>query len=125
MYSKPNVSMVAAVARNMSHTANVTIYGMVCDVSDYCEIEFETIDELVIHLATGNTARHPLLLFSVDGLLRQTASELYNEGDKSPSKYRISYHSTFGETRPLQFGDHIIRNFQQNVTIKDLSLQHE
>ena len=54
MYSKPNVSMVAAVARNMSHTANVTIYGMVCDVSDYCEIEFETIDDLVIHLVNDH-----------------------------------------------------------------------
>ena len=46
--------MVAAVARNMSHTANVTIYGMVCDVSDYCEIEFETIDDLVIHLVNDH-----------------------------------------------------------------------
>ena len=41
--------MVAAVARKMS-PANVTIYGMVCTISDYCEMEFETIDDLVIHL---------------------------------------------------------------------------
>ena len=69
-------------------------------------------------LATGNTARHPLLLFSVDGLLRQTASELYNEGDKITQQVQISYHSTIGEIRPLQIGDHIIRNFQQNVPLK-------
>ena len=54
MYSKPNVSMVAAVARNMSHSANVTIYGMVCSVSDYCDVEYETIDELVVHLVNDH-----------------------------------------------------------------------
>ena len=73
---------------------------------------------LLGHLCNCEHSAASLLLFPVDGLLRQTASELYNEGDKSPSKYRISYHSTIGETRPLQSGDHIIRNFQQNVPLK-------
>ena len=45
--------MVAAVARIMSQ-ANVTIYGMVCSISDYCEMEFESIDDLVIHLVNDH-----------------------------------------------------------------------
>ena len=72
-------------------------------------------------LGNGCNCEHSaasLLLFPVDGLLRQTASELYNEGDKITQQVQISYHSTIGEIRPLQIGDHIIRNFQQNVPLK-------
>ena len=75
--------------------------------------------------ATGNRARQPLLQFSVDVLLRQPASEPYNEGDKLPSKSRFSYQPTFGEFRPLQFWWPYIRNFQQNVLLRFIPLYHE
>ena len=45
---------MVAVAEKMSQSANVTIYGMVCNVSEYCELEFETIDELVLHLVNDH-----------------------------------------------------------------------
>ena len=45
---------MVAMANSLSQSADVTIYGMVCDISDYCELEFETIDELVLHLVNDH-----------------------------------------------------------------------
>jgi hypothetical protein len=45
---------MVAMANCLSQSADVTIYGMVCDISDYCELEFETIDELVLHLVNDH-----------------------------------------------------------------------
>ena len=49
MYTKPNISMVAS-AENMSQAADVTIYGKVCTISEYCEEVFSSIDDLLVHL---------------------------------------------------------------------------
>jgi hypothetical protein len=49
----------------VGQSADVTIYGMVCEVSEFCELEFESIEELVVHLVNDHNE-----MWSAEGSLK-------------------------------------------------------
>ena len=57
------VAMADKITEGQS--ADVTIYGMVCEVSEFCELEFESIEELVVHLVNDHNE-----MWSAEGSLK-------------------------------------------------------
>ena len=57
------VAMADKTRRGQS--ADVTIYGMKCEISDVCKLEFEWLDELVVHLVNDHEE-----LWSSEGCLK-------------------------------------------------------